>query len=144
MSRILVLEILAEGFGTDLYIEKNESGIRFVESPDSSFSAEEMDMSEEEFQKRYKPKYYSSFMEFWTKFAKNDWFYLAYYCSDSDIKRFIHNEMKNAIQNIDLHNFRDQILDDRRKARMKVIFIRDHVRDGRPQPILKNLGVKLN
>lgn len=143
MSRILILEILAEGFGTDLYVEKNESEIRFVEIPSSSFSAEEMDMSEEEFQRRYKPKYYSSFMEFWTKFAQQDWFYLTYYCSDSDIKRFIHNEMKKAIQNIDLHNFRNQILDERRKARMKVIFIRDHVRDGRPKSILKELGVSI-
>lgn len=141
MKRELILEILAEGFGTDLYIEKNESGIRFVEIPSSSFSAEEMDMSEEEYQRRYKHRYYSSFMEFWTKFAKHDWFYLTYYCSDSDIKRFIHDEMKKAIQNIDLHNFRNQIVDERRKARMKVIFIRDHVRDGRPQPILKKMGV---
>jgi hypothetical protein len=136
MNRILVLEVMAEGFGTNLFVEQIDNGIRFVEIPGSSFSAEEMEISEEEYQKIYQPRYHRSFREFWTKFAKHDWFYLTYYCSDQNIQIFIRDEMKKAIKDVDLNIPSRRILDERMKERQKHTFIRDHVRDPRPTYIL--------
>jgi hypothetical protein len=116
ISEELVLSISGEGGGWDIYrITFNDSTVIFYEKTNCAFSADDLDMTEEEFQAyRNKVKYYNSFEEYWQNYTSNGIQGLLHYSNiHPDYKVTVTKTVRKArleyIEKYGLRYWRDEI-----------------------------------
>jgi hypothetical protein len=116
IKKELVLEIIGEGGGWNVFRLKNQDGsIRFSQEKDggSIFDADDLDMSEKEFKAFMKklnaPVYFESFESFWKDFTKHGLKYFLYHRNiHPDYLEIIHNafiEERKTISDDELSRF---------------------------------------